>query len=128
MTIRPFRPSDIAILKRWCEESGFPYPNFDDPHIEAFLVVADSEDRPIGACAAKRLIELYGYFDPSQSPATKLAILKALHHGMAECLRALGYTETNAQIPPDIAKVFGNRLRRSFGWVRNTWENWFIRF
>ena len=87
--------------------SGFPYPEFDDPHIEAFLVVVDSEDRPIGACAAKRLIELYGYFDPNSSPATKLAILKALHHGMAEELRAMNYNSAEIFLPPQIAGSFG---------------------
>ena len=127
MKVRPLQPSDIPFLKHYAEVSGFPYPDFDDPHIEAFLVVVDSEDRPIAGCVAKRLVELYGYFDPAQSPATKRAILKAMHQGMAEALREKMYNGAEIFLPPKIAARFGRRLERIFGWLKN-WQSWTIRF
>jgi hypothetical protein len=128
LRVRELRPDDIPTLTNYAEVSGFEYPDFDDPHIEAFLVVVDSEDQPIAGCAAKRLIELYGYFDPSQSPATKMAVLKSLHQGMAMALRAKGYNSASVGIHPRLAKTFGRRLKRSFGWLRNTFDWWSIRF
>lgn len=128
MTTRALKPSDITILKHYAEASGFPYPDFDDPHIEAFLVVVDSEDRPIVACAAKRLIELYGYFDPNASPSLRMKALGMIHDGMATALRDKGYTITSVGLHPRIAKAFGRRLHRSFGWLRNQFEWWSIRF
>ena len=128
MRVRELRDSDIPILREMAEKSGFPYPDFDDPHIEAFLVVVDSEDFPIVACAAKRLIELYGYFDPACSPALRMKALGMLHEGMAVALRTNGYNSASVGIHPQLAKTFGRRLERSFGWIRNRFEWWSIRF
>ncbi len=128
MTCRPLRQSDIPILKRYADASDFPYPDFGDPHIEAFLVVVDSEDRPIVAVAAKRLVELYGYFDPTCSPSLRMKAIGMLHECMATALRDKGYTIASAGIDPRIAKAFGRRLERSFGWIKNTFNWWSIRF
>lgn len=134
MIVRPLKPEDIPILKQYAEASGFPYPDFDDPHIEAFLVVVDSEDRPIVAVAAKRLIEIYGYFDPNASPSLRLKALAMLHEGMAESLRALGYNSIECFLPPEIEKAFGARLMRGirssrflWRWKKN-WQSFTIRF
>lgn len=134
MTWRALKPEDIPALKRYAEASGFPYPDFDDPHIEAFLVVADSEDRPIVACAAKRLIELYGYFDPEASPALLVKALGMIHEGMSETLRAKLYNGAECFVPPSIEKAFGGRLMRGirsprflWKWAKN-WQSFTIRF
>lgn len=127
MIVRPLKPEDIPILKHYAEASGFPYPDFGDPRIESFLVVVDSQDRPIVACAAKRLIELYGYFDPMASGAVKMSAMKMLHDGMAKSLRAKLYTDIELFIPPQIAEKFGRRLERTFQCVKN-WPSWVLRF
>lgn len=134
MTIRPLQTSDISILREMSDKSGFPYPDFDDPHIEAFLVVADSEDRPVVACAAKRLIELYGYFDPACSTALRMKALGMLHEGMSEILRDKGYNSCECFVPPEIEKSFGLRLMRGirsprflWKWAKN-WRSFTIRF
>ena len=134
LTVRPLQSSDIPILKRYAEVSGFPYPDFNDSHIEAFLVVADSEDRPIVACAAKRLIELYGYFDPDASPSLRMKALGMIHEGMAEALRAKRYNTCECFVPPEIEKSFGARLVRGirsprfmWRWAKN-WQSFTIRF
>jgi hypothetical protein len=134
MTVRPLRSSDIPLLKHYAEVSGFPYPEFDDPHVEAVLVVADSEDRPIIACAAKCLIELYGYFDPSCSPPLRMKALGMMHEGMATVLRDKGYNSAECFVPSGIEKTFGARLMRGirsprflWRWAKN-WRSFTIRF
>ena len=134
MRVRELRDSDIPILREMAEKSGFPYPDFNDPHIEAFLVVVDSEDRPIIACAAKRLIELYGYFDPEASPVLLMRALGALHEGMSETLRAKLYNSAECFVPPSIERTFGGRLMRGirsprflWKWAKN-WHSFTIRF
>lgn len=128
MTIRELRESDIPILRSFGEKSGFPYLDFDDPHIEAFLVVVDSDDGPIMACAAKRLIELYLFVDSGASPVVKMEAIRLLHKAMAENLRALTYNQANVAMPPSIAVQFGRRLERSFGWAKSRFQNWYINF
>jgi len=134
VTCRPLKSEDVPILKEWAGRTGFPYPDFDDPHIEAFLVVADSEDHPIVACPAKRLIELYGYFDPACSPTLLIKALGMLHEGMAKALRDKGYQSAEVFIPPSIEKSFGGRLMRGirsprflWKWAKN-WHSFTIRF
>ena len=134
MTVRQLNPSDIPILQEIAAASGCPYPPFDDPHIEAFLVVADSEDRPIVAVAAKRLIELYGYFDPTCSPSLRMKAMGMLHEGMSETLRGKGYNSCECYLPPSIEVTFGGRLTRGirsprflWRWAKN-WQSFTIRF
>lgn len=110
------------------DASGFPYPDLSGPHIEAVRVAVDSDDQPIMAVAAKRLVEMYLYVDPAHSPAVRIDALKAIHHDMATALREIGYTEGEIFLPPEIAGKFGRRLERTFGWVKNRWENWTLRF
>jgi hypothetical protein len=125
VTIRLLVPTDIPVLEARAAVSVFPYPS---PYeAETVLVVIDVEGRIVTACAAKRLVELY-LWPIEGSPVGAMEALKLLHCEMAKRLRALGYTEANAQLPPAIAAKFSRRLRRSFGWMQNTWENWFIRF
>ena len=134
MQVRPLRESDIPILQEFARTSGFPYPAFDDPHIEAVLVVVDSVDRPIVAGAAKGLIELYGYFDPEAPPVLLMRALGALHEGMSETLRAKLYNSAECFVPPSIERTFGGRLMRGirsprflWKWAKN-WHSFTIRF
>lgn len=127
MRIRDLQKSDIPILQGFADTTGFPYPSLDHPHIEAILVVVDSEDKPITAAAAKRLIEIYGWVDSERSPMVLMAAWKILHQSMAETLRAKGYNGCESFIPPQIAKKFGRRLERTWGWIKN-WQSWTLRF
>lgn len=127
MTVRQLRVSDGPILQSIAAKSGFPYPELDHPHIEAVLVVVDSEDKPLIACAAKRLIEIYGWVDSEQSPAVLIEAWKLLHEGMSERLRDLGYHSAEAFLPPSVSTKFGRRLERTFRWVKN-WPSWTLKF
>lgn len=124
MTTRPLRADDIPYLQAMAEASGFPYPDAADT--EVTLVVVDSENHPIMACGAKKLIELYLWVGMA-TPVTKLAGLRLLHTAMAEELRALGYSSAECFLPPKVEKQFGRRLTRSWGWVKN-WASFNIHF
>lgn len=127
MTDRPLRESDIPILQEFARLSGFPYPEFDHPHIEAIVVIADSEDKPILACAAKKLVEQYLWINPNESASVKIHALRLAHKSMAEKLRALYYSSTEAFVPEIVSGKFGRRLERTFGWIKN-WQSWTIKF
>lgn len=127
MIARPLRPSDVQILDRRARESGFPYPAFDDPLLEATVVIADDDDLPITACSAKRLVELYLYPNPDAPPALMLNAIGFLHQAMANALRQKGYSEANIFLPPPVQHIFGRRLERSFGWAKN-WVSWYRKF
>lgn len=124
MKIRALRESDLPHLRTMAEASGFPYVN--PSNAEAVLVVADSQDKPIMACAARKLVELYLWVGDA-TPATKLAALRLMHHAMAEELRKLGYSSAECFLPPAVEKAFGKRLMRTFNWTRN-WISYNIHF
>lgn len=124
MTVRALKPSDLPHLQAMAAASGFPY--VEPSHAEAVLVISDSQDHPIMACAAKRLVELYLWVGEA-TPATKLAALRMMHRAMAEELRKLGYSQAECFLPPSIAERFGRRLERSWGWARN-WVSYNIHF
>lgn len=117
--------SDIPILNRMAVSSGFPYPDLTEP-LEAVIVLADDEDRPVMAVGAKRLVELYLWCGKGMAltPHENIAALRLLHDGMAEQLKTLGYNGgVEAFLPPSVAAKFGKRLEKTFGWVKN-WPSW----
>lgn len=128
MTCRPLKPSDIPILQELAERSGYPYPDLSDPLIEDIKVVVDAQDKPVIAVVAKRLVEVYLYIDPERSPVVKIDSLKLAHIRMCETLRDKGYHSGETFLPPNVSRQFGRRLERTFGWVKNHWQNWTIRF
>ncbi len=123
MRVRALQTSDLPMLAEFAQATGFPYINPQSANVEAVLVVADDEDRPILAVAAERICQLYLWLDPDLHATTSLAGLRLLHEEMANKLRTNGYTSCEAYLPPGIATRFGRRLEKSFGWVRN-WQSW----
>jgi hypothetical protein len=87
--------------------------------IEACLVVVDDDDEPVAAITALRMVELYMHLRKGLRPAMSKAIIDAMHTGMAKTLKAKGYSEANAFLPPSICERFGKRLMRSWGWTKN---------
>jgi hypothetical protein len=124
ITVRPMNAGDESWLKARAEASGHPYPDFG-PNLEAVLI-AEGQDGIVMACAAERIVQLY-LWAGDHSPMQKLAALRALHAEMAEVLKAKGYSEANAFIPPCLAVQFGKRLERTFSWLKN-WDSWYRRF
>ena len=124
MRTRPLEESDKEVLDRLADQTGFSYPNLDDPLIEAVEIVVDSEGIPIMAAVAKRLVETYLYVSPGQSPAVQIEALALLHESLAQRLRELRYNSCEAFLPESVSKKFGRRLERTFGWIRNPLASW----
>jgi hypothetical protein len=127
MTVRPFRESDRVPLKALAEFAGFPYPDFDSPLIETFLVLTDEEDFPLTALCASRHIQLYFYPASGLPTMAHMHALRLLSEGMKAELRTKGYNECDAYLSPEIERSFGRRLVRSFGAVKN-WASYYFRF
>ena len=127
MTVRPLKLSDIPILRAMAEESGFPYPDLESGRAVEVHVVADDEDRPVMAAAAAPILEMYLWCGDFRRPLAEVFAVRLLHESMAESLKAKGWSEVNAFIPPRLAVKFGRRLERTFGW-RPNWPSWARRF
>jgi hypothetical protein len=121
MRFRPLIDSDVPVLREMFERSGLKYtfPDLRGPKMEAVIVVADEEDKPVAAAAAERIVQAYLLMKEDEHPAAKLHYVKMLHEGLATELKNKGYTCLEAFLPPHMEKSFGRRLMRSFGWCRS---------
>lgn len=129
MTVRPLKASDIPLIEESYRKLGFSYemPDLNGSAIEYASVVVDSEDQPVMAFAAERILQSYLFPIREMYPAAKLSAVRMLHEAGAIDLRAKGYHELNAFLPPEVEKSFGKRLSRTFGWARN-WVSYYIKF
>ncbi len=123
MMIRAYKDSDASALKAM--ENGFPYPDLDSPLIETIRVV-EMDEKIIAAVAARRLVELFGWFESTATPQQKMCALRMLHGDVATELRKRGYTFCEAGLPPELADSFGKRLKQ-FGWKLG-WPSYGINF
>lgn len=116
------------MLRRMYEASGFGYqfPDFKSGMFEAIAVVVDDNDQPIMAAAAERIVQLYLVRGDIAHPAAALHAIRLLHEALRPVLASKGYREAEAFLPPAIAKNFGRRLMRSFGWLKN-WPSYCVR-
>lgn len=124
--VREYRPSDEPILRALHEAQGHPYPFPDLNHAEfvGILVATDEDDIPVQALAARKTVELFMLGDPKwRTPAWRFNVFAPLHQAMWRAMLALGYTDAHAWLPPSVAKAFGSRLRRSFGWKPSQWQS-----
>lgn len=84
------------------------------------LVVADKDDRPIAAAAAKRLIEVFGWFNPDARADLRSEAIAMLDSALTEALKRLGYECAEIFLPPTLERRgFGGFLMKRFGWYRN---------
>jgi hypothetical protein len=129
MRVRELKADDIPVLRAMHERSGFAYewPDLDSGRFESTLVVVDEEDRPIMAAFAERIVQLYLLTGDEGHPAAKLHGIRLLHQTMQSQLERKGYTEANAFLPPEVERIFGRRLMKTFGWAKN-WLSYCIRF
>lgn len=126
MKTRDFRAADEEVIRRMPQAESFGIPFPDLSKMESIRVVEDEFGRPIAACAAEKIVQLY-FWSESMPPHATLHAIRLLHAVLTEELLTLGYHEANAFVPPPLAARFGRRLERSFGWMAN-WSSWFIRF
>lgn len=121
MNFRPFQDSDLPALQRIHDEKAF---EFLFPQLSACWVVTDEFDRPIAAVGVEKLAQLYLYVGKIEHPAITQFCLRIFHERLPAILREQGYVSAEAFIPPSLAKKFGRRLERVFGWTKNEWASW----
>jgi hypothetical protein len=119
MFARAMRESDIPALRIMAAGSGFPYPDLASERIEAVVVIADEDGKPVMALAAERLVQLYLYAVNNGHPAARLHAIRLLDAAMQQELLRRGYHSAEAFLPPSVAKSFGSRLVKTFGFVQN---------
>ncbi len=124
MIVRQLTEADGPALLKIAEENGFPYVDPFGPNIEASAAVACEDGTLVMAVAAARSVELY-LWATKISPAAKIYALRLMHQSIAAQLAEKGYKEANAYLPPSVARSFGKRLERTFGWVKN-WASWCV--
>ena len=117
---RAMKIDDIPALRELYREAGYDYifPDLMAKEIEDVTVVIDENDKPLAAGIAKRTLELYLIMGRAGHPLVKLDRIRELHRAMTKTLKAKGFTEGNAFLPPEVAKSYGRHLAR-LGWIKN---------
>jgi hypothetical protein len=125
--IREYRASDEPILRAIHESQGHPYPfpDLSHPQFVGIVVETDENDSPVQAIAARKTVEVYMLGDPNwRTPAWRMRAFYGLHVAIHKLMFSQGFTDAHAFLPPKVAKAFGKRLQRDFGWVESKWKSY----
>ena len=126
MRTRAVEARDLPRLKEIYEARGFTWelPKLED--LIAAYVFVDDEDRVVMFVGAEAMACVTLLSDSSwATPRWRLQALAELHDVVEQEIKTLGFTRALAFIQPDLAKRFGARLRRAFGWMQgNGWAHW----
>jgi hypothetical protein len=120
MTVRDLNFLDWYVIQKWHRESGFEYPlpNPQDESFAAMKLVLEG-NQPVGAALARMTVEMYLFVEPSHgTPAMRLQILRLLHQEIEKEMRKQKIKTMHAWLPPQLAKSFGRRLKKMFGWYK----------
>lgn len=119
MKLREATAADIPALHALYTGEMPPF----DGTLFAVYVIEDDGGVIRMAVTAQRTAEAFLLVDPSwATPGERLAALEALHGTMLAHLHAQGVANIHAWLPPEIARSFGRRLMRRFGWTKPLWE------
>lgn len=122
--IRGLVPTDIPLLKAIHQRMGLEYPFPDLRITDVARVACDESSEPFMAALAVPIPECYLLMDRSKAtPGERFRTLVRLHEAMREDLKGRGYRFAQADIPPEIERSFGKRLR-NLGWVKSEWPTW----
>lgn len=122
--IRGIRPEDLTVLKELHKQMGFGYPFPELKIHDIGKVVTDESDRPIMAALAVPVVDCYLLVSPNAlTPGERLALLHKLHEAMRAEIKDRGYNWAEADIPPEIERSFGKRLKK-LGWFKSAWPMW----
>lgn len=122
MIVREYTDADCDALRAMHAAQGFAYelPAPSDP---LFLVraVLEDEGRPRMAALLRLTAEAYLLADPRDGkPQQRWQWLLALHDATRAAASARGLDDTQAFLPPRVARAFGRRLAQ-LGWRRDPW-------
>ena len=123
MIVRYATPKDLPRLFELHEKSGVPGP-FPDLEKEFFPVpvIVDENNTVVAAVASMPAAEIYFFLDREwETPGMRLEALRRIHEVVRQDLHSRGIVEVHAFIPPKIAKHFGRRLVKLFGWIKCDW-------
>lgn len=126
MRVRDVAQKDLPRLRELFEQQGFEYelPDFADKDFLAKQAVVDDADRVVMMVAARRTVELYMLVDKDwETPGWRMQAFALLHAAMRKVLIRLGIADAHCWLPPAIAKSFGRRLMRQFGWSKPVWTD-----
>lgn len=124
MQLREYQESDLAALQKIHATQNFPYafPDLANPLFVTKIVLADGEEKILGAALLRLTAESYLLLDPSQgTPRQRWQSLLALHEAARADAWQRGLEDVHAWLPPPIAKKFGRRLS-TLGWLRD--DSW----
>jgi hypothetical protein len=119
--VRLYQPSDLEDLRRMHEQQHFEYsfPDLEDPLFVAKLVMEDDRGSLVMVALARVTCEMYLLMDSTAgTPIDRYERLASMNDIGAHELRARGFEDAHAWLPPRIAKRFGRRLG-GLGWVRD---------
>ena len=123
MNLRECTVEDESRLLELQQKQGLDYP------LPAMAEMLDSsaacdDGEIVLACLARPTVELYLLGDPQwRTPAWRFAALGQVHTDLQNRLRRHKITDAHIWLPPQMARTFGGRLKRSFGWSRAEWTS-----
>ena len=124
MTIRPLEEADIPKLRAIYGEMDFDYsfPDLLSPQFVNVMVL-EEDGEPVMAIASRKTVETYLFMRKSwKTPGWRQEAFLQLHLAAHKAVKALGFTDCHAWVPPRVAKSFGRRLQRVFGWKKSVWD------
>ncbi len=100
----------------------YKFPDLSQPQF-VDIEIAEEDGLIIGAIASRKTVETYLLIDPDwKTPGWRQEALMQLHLSAHGAVKALGFTDANAWVPPQVVKSFGRRLQRVFGWKKSVWD------
>jgi hypothetical protein len=125
MTIRFYRPDDLAQLEQLHRAQGFEYemPDLSDP-LYFIKLVGEQDGKIVNAGIAHLTAEIYFLADPNAgTPRQRFDNFLTMHEaGCEAAYRTGGLSDLHAWLPPEVARPFGRRLRK-LGWRRPLWTS-----
>ena len=114
MRIRRYRAEDGPILSQWYDESihGTKPMEFGVSDMAAVFVLVDDSDVPRMAMGGRKTVEIMLMADPDwESPAVRMAGLRALAKEIFKTLFTLGYRSAHCWLEEKLMKSYPRRLR-----------------
>lgn len=124
MTIRPLEARDIPKLRQMYEAQGFDY-QFPDLAAPEFVnvMVLEEDGSLVLAIASRKTVETYLWIERGwKTPGWRQEAFMQLHLAAHKAVKEMGFRDAHCWLPPQVAKSFGRRLQRVFGWKKSIWD------
>lgn len=123
MKLRVCDSLDVPRMQEIFSQQGFDY-EFPNVRMMVAAQVLEEDGQIVQAVLARPTVELYFLSDGRwRSPRWRLEAFRRIHESMRRELVGKGVRDVHCWLPPEIAKSFGGRLMRDFGWTKPTWAN-----